>query len=105
MISAYLALFSINNRKFTLLLTSFTIIVFCYRYNVIGKYETLLDDAWLVLKKAHLQISFPRSDRPSNTNSLVEDYTSQLTQEELLHLYHIYELDFRLFDYHYPGFE
>ena len=70
------------------------------RYNVIGKYETLMDDAWLVLEKAHLGgMSFPRSDRPSSTTSLVDEYMSQLTREELMHLYHIYELDFRLFDY------
>nr|SVE94461.1 EOG090X0C3N [Simocephalus serrulatus] len=75
------------------------------QYNVIGKYETLMDDAWLVLEKAQLSrlVSFPRSDRPSNTNSLIEEYTSQLSREELLHLYHVYEMDFRLFDYHSPG--
>lgn len=71
------------------------------RYNVIGKYETLMDDAWLVLEKARLGwIGFPRSERPSSTTSLVEEFFNQLTQEELMHLYHIYELDFRLFDYH-----
>lgn len=77
------------------------------QYNVIGKYETLMDDAWLVLEKAQLSrlVSFPRSDRPSSTNSLIEEYTNQLTKEELLHLYHIYEMDFRLFDYHSPGFD
>ena len=77
------------------------------QYNLIGKYETLLDDAWLVLEKARLSrlISFPRSERPSSTSQLIEEYTSQLSQDELLQLYHIYELDFRLFDYHHPGFE
>lgn len=77
------------------------------QYNVIGKYESLMDDAWLVLEKANLnqKVSFPRSDRPSSTNSLVEEYTKHLTREELLHLYHIYEMDFRLFDYHSPGFD
>lgn len=74
------------------------------QYNIIGKYESLMDDAWLVLEKARLShmVSFPRSERPSSTNSLVEEYTSQLTKEELLHLYHIYEMDFRLFDYNSP---
>nr|SVE75981.1 EOG090X0C3N [Daphnia hispanica] len=77
------------------------------QYNVIGKYESLMDDAWLVLEKANLnqKVSFPRSERPSSTNSLVEEYTKHLSQEELLHLYHIYEMDFRLFDYHSPGFD
>lgn len=76
------------------------------RYNIIGKYETLNDDAWLVLEKAGLPWvgGFPRSDRPASTTPLVDEYAAQLTAEELLQLYHIYELDFRLFDYHSAGF-
>lgn len=74
------------------------------RYNLVGKYETLNDDAWLVLEKAGLGWAggFPRSDRPSSTTPLVEEFTAQLTAQEMLYLYHIYELDFRLFDYPTP---
>lgn len=76
------------------------------QYNVIGKYESLMNDAWLVLDKAKLShiASFPRSDKPSSTFSLMTEYAGQLTHEELMHLYHIYEMDFRLFDYQQEGF-
>jgi len=73
-------------------------------YDVIGKYETLLDDAWLVLHKAKLDhlIEFPQSQKPSSTSSLIGEYIAPLTQQQLSDLYHIYQLDFALFDYHHP---
>ena len=76
-------------------------------YDVIGKYETLLDDAWLVLRKAGLNhlIEFPQSQKASSTNSLVDDYIASLTQQQLSDLYQIYQLDFALFNYHDSHFQ
>jgi len=73
-------------------------------YDVIGKYETLMDDAWLVLEKANLNrlIQFPQSKKASSTNALLGEYAASLTKQQLSHLYQIYQLDFRLFDYHQP---
>lgn len=75
------------------------------KYDIIGKYENLMDDSWLVLEKTNLShlIQFPRSDKPSATNSLLTQYLDSLTEEQLLHLYHVFELDFRLYDYSFPG--
>ena len=74
-------------------------------YDIIGKYETLEEDAKYVLDKVKLskKVKFPRSDRPSSTGNLLNQYLSRLTRDQLLRLYHVYELDFRLFDYRSAG--
>ena len=72
-------------------------------YDIVGKYETLDDDARLVLDRANLSrlVRFPQSDRGSVTGKLVDHYLKNLTHQQLYNLYHVYELDFRLFDYKY----
>jgi len=74
-------------------------------YDVIGKYETLLDDAWFVLQKAKLShlIEFPQTQKASSTNSLIGEYIAPLTQQQLSDLYHIYQFDFTLFNYQHPN--
>ena len=70
------------------------------QYDVIGKYETLSDDAWLVLHKANLlrTIKFPYNESATK-KSKVRASLDTLTEEQFARLYKVYELDFRLFDY------
>ena len=71
-------------------------------YDVIGKYERFKSDTRLVLSMANLtqlDDEFPPSTSKVNTRDVMEEYTNQLSREELARLYHIYALDFELFDY------
>ena len=74
------------------------------KYDFIGKYETLKDDTQAVMSKAKLtQLAhlFPsrRCSSHNKTKNLIEKYTGQLTEEELMHLYQLYALDFKMFKY------
>ena len=72
------------------------------KYDVIGKYETLKDDTWTVMSKTnltHLAHLFAPSCSHGKTKNMIEKYTNQLTQEELMHLYQLYALDFKMFKY------
>lgn len=70
------------------------------RYDIVGKYETINDDAWLVLEKAGLgrRIQFPHVGN-STTSSLLHTFMSQLTHQEVEMLYQIYENDFNFFGF------
>ena len=71
-------------------------------YDVIGKYERFKSDTRLVLSMANLTRlvdEFPPFFTKVNTKDVIEKYTNQLSVEELARLYHIYALDFELFDY------
>jgi hypothetical protein len=68
---------------------------------VIGKFETLIHDASIVLEKTHLDrhlINFLRPNT-SRTNTWIEEYIGQLTTQQLSRLNHIYESDYQLFNY------
>lgn len=70
-------------------------------YNLISKYETLVEDATEVLERIGASyITFPT--RPLNrepTGQKLEQYYSSLSFKQLRKLADIYWLDFRLFDY------
>jgi len=70
------------------------------KYDTIGKYETLLEDSWLVLENAknNHEVGFPQIQKRSNV-VVVKSYLSQITESQLKKLYKLYELDFRLFGY------
>ena len=69
---------------------------------MIGKFETLESDARFVSKKTnlseHLQ-TFPPSLSNYVTRNLFQEYFRQLTNEEVINLYKIFERDFNLFGY------
>ena len=70
-------------------------------YDIVGKYETLNDDAWLVLDRANLSrlVQFPQSETVLATGKLVDHYLQNLTDRQLFSLYRVYESDFKLFDF------
>lgn len=79
------------------------------RYDIIGKYETLYEDAdYLLHQLGESPSAFPRFARPSNTTSTLGKYFGSLTVDLLRKLYSVYEVDFRLFGYNlqeFLGFE
>lgn len=69
------------------------------KYNVIGKYETLIDDSALALHLAGVNITFPSSQRTSGTSELLRQYFNQIPVSVTKSLYKLYADDFKLFDY------
>lgn len=70
------------------------------KYNVIGKYETLLDDSALALYlTGEKDLVFPTGHKPSSTRSHLRSYFDPLPISAIRRLYEIYVDDFRLFDY------
>ncbi|XP_017056553.1 carbohydrate sulfotransferase 13 [Drosophila ficusphila] len=70
------------------------------KYNVVGKYDTLLDDSALALYLAGASnLTFPTGHKPSTTRSNLRKYFDPLPIGVIRELYDIYEEDFRLFNY------
>lgn len=69
------------------------------KYNVIGKYETLLDDSALALHLAGANITFPRNHRSSGTSELLREYFNRVPLGVIKSLYKLYADDFKLFGY------
>ncbi|GLH07953.1 Carbohydrate sulfotransferase [Gryllus bimaculatus] len=69
-------------------------------YDVIGKYETLIDDSQHVLKLVGKpDLIFPRINKTSSTFSKLGKYFSTLPKDLIWKLYDVYLMDFKLFDY------
>ncbi|XP_071440162.1 carbohydrate sulfotransferase 11 [Hetaerina americana] len=69
-------------------------------YDIIGKYETLYEDAEFILKQiGKSDIMFPRAVKPSKTLSKLQKYYSTLSHKVINDLYNIYKMDFELFEY------
>ncbi|XP_062142109.1 carbohydrate sulfotransferase 11 [Drosophila sulfurigaster albostrigata] len=70
------------------------------KYNVVGKYDTLLDDSALALYLSGTKnLTFPTGHKPSSTKANLRNYFDPLPIGAIRRLYEIYEEDFRLFDY------
>lgn len=70
------------------------------KYNVIGKYETLIDDSGLVLKTLGVDwVTFPAGQRTSGTAEKLRRYFDNLPISMIRSLYKLYEKDFKLFGY------
>ena len=73
-------------------------------YDFIGHFENLAEEASQLLKiiGVHDYVTFPEY-HPSKTTPYMLDYYSQLTKDELSQLGQLFELDFKLFGYDFPG--
>ena len=75
-------------------------------YDVIGKMETLKDDARYILSTTGAEevVSFPSAEGSSPTNSsdpdLIQKYFTDLPSKDIKDLYNRYLIDFLMFDYH-----
>ncbi|CAG9133488.1 unnamed protein product [Plutella xylostella] len=69
-------------------------------YTLVGKYETLVDDALLALHTINAShIQFPRLARTSGTADKLRNYYSLLQLPLIRKLYKLYKDDFRIFNY------
>lgn len=73
-------------------------------YDFIGHYDDLAQDAPHLVKKAGIddRVSFP-SFRASNTTTELLRYYSQIPKLKILELAKLYESDFEMFGYPFPG--
>uniref|UniRef100_A0A0A9Z3E0 Carbohydrate sulfotransferase n=2 Tax=Lygus hesperus TaxID=30085 RepID=A0A0A9Z3E0_LYGHE len=73
----------------------------CYiKYDFVGKYETLWNDANFILKSIGVSnFTFPYAPRSSSTSKQLRRYFSNLSSERISNLYEIYKLDFKMFSY------
>lgn len=74
------------------------------KFDYIGHYETLAEDALFILRKANLEngVFFPEW-KPTNTSSLMKKYYSTLSFLRIKQLQNIYQKDIELFGYSFPG--
>lgn len=73
-------------------------------YDFIGHYESLSKDARYLLRKADIddRLSFPPF-HASNTTAELLDYYSKIPNQRISQLAKIYESDFEMFGYSFPG--
>ena len=78
-------------------------------YDFIGHYETLYQDARIVLDRLQSQghLKFPRVD-PDNrkfqsSSELLNEFYSNLSPDTVQQLLQLYQLDYQLFNYQHPN--
>ena len=77
-------------------------IPWCCRFDVIGKFETLPSDTEYIRDKAGLQIGegdFPWTNKKGSVTEVSQKYFKEITRENILKLYKIYQIDFEMFQY------
>ncbi|XP_078379364.1 carbohydrate sulfotransferase 11-like isoform X2 [Oculina patagonica] len=77
---------------------------FCdIKYDYVGHYETMVDDAGYVLERANLtELKFP-AFRPSKTQDELVQYYSQIPKSWIQRLGDVYQSSFEIFGYPFPG--
>lgn len=71
-----------------------------FRYNIISKYESLADDASLLLSRIKVEnVTFPIGQKTSGTGEKLIKYYSGLPLRMISKLFNVYETDFQLFGY------
>ncbi|XP_022079703.1 carbohydrate sulfotransferase 11-like [Acanthaster planci] len=76
------------------------------KYDYIGNYSTLKEDADFIIKATNLNQPFPDSTNPtgSSKQSKIRRFFSQLTAADIGDLYRRYSTDFQLFGYSVPPY-
>lgn len=76
-------------------------------FDVIGKYESLVEDVWYVMEKTRLghQFRFPSSSGMNKSQLLLDKYMSLLSSDQIMQLFQVYKNDFKLFEYQYKGMD
>ena len=76
-----------------------------YNYTVYGKLETFSEDSDYIIKKFNFKgVEIASRNRGRGEPDPETTYYQQINKEELEALYHIYQLDFLVFDYSYKPF-
>ncbi|XP_031346032.1 carbohydrate sulfotransferase 11 [Photinus pyralis] len=78
-----------------------------FDFDVIAHMETLQEDQEYIIQKANLQNVIRaewKNPGRGSTSDQIKMYFSQLTQAQILQLYHIYRYDFELFNYSFQGY-
>lgn len=71
-----------------------------FKYNLIGKYETLQDDAALLLDTIGARnVTFPTVKTSGGTAAKLISYFEDLPMRTIRNLYKLYEVDFKMFEY------
>lgn len=70
-------------------------------YDIVGKFETLNHDVEFLLKKLDESsiIKLFQLAKPPPSTSSMKQFINQLSQQQLIDLFHVYEDDFRIFGY------
>ena len=78
---------------------------FCdIKYDYVGHYETLMEDAKYVLERANLtRLKFPSPVRASRTKNELTNFYASLPKLWIKRLGDVYESSFKIFGYPYPG--
>ena len=72
------------------------------KFDFIGKYETLGEDAIQVLRQLHINATFPKADKGANTNTesaILKRYYSKIPKQITDKIVDVYKKDFQLFGY------
>ncbi|XP_057711109.1 carbohydrate sulfotransferase 11 isoform X2 [Corythoichthys intestinalis] len=75
------------------------------RYDLVGKYETLEDDANYVLRLAGEALRFPSYAKSTRTtDAMTAQFFANVSTEQRQRLYQLYKLDFLMFNYSTPAY-
>ena len=70
------------------------------RFNVIGKFETMKEDADYIINASNLNISFPKINSHGKDHKLLSlRYFRGIDAESIKKLYDVYKIDFEMFGY------
>lgn len=76
-------------------------------YDMVGKYETLEDDANYVLRLVGVgdSLRFPSYAKSTRTtDTMTAQFFSNISSQQQVQLYNLYKMDFLMFNYSLPGY-
>lgn len=75
------------------------------QYDFVGKYETMQEDADLVLRQLGVAstVTFPSYQKRVKTSNFLAQKFANISTDDIHRLWNLYSIDFDLFDYPYPS--